>query len=464
MGLNSTQTTLSNIGRRKFVRLDYNYHFFWKKFDGVLVKGERKNGKYYYLWEILNEASSTTLKKGSLGKEYILLDLPNIEAGTGKIIIEDAVDYIGSDKVIFGDSEIVISKLETRKGHIILNDKRKKYIGSTELIPYYVNNRIVSLKYLKYFLLNKKLLKKLKYLESGKTHHRVLPYEFLHLKVFIPDKEVQEKFVERIIPLEKEISVLERQYKPLQKIINDSFKKFGIKIKYPERIKEKESLSLPIGKINHGFLRCGVKYELFWESYNGKIFQKSKFKMKALKSFIFYVKPTILKKGSLDDVHTLIELDDIQPRTGTILNKDRKVGEINSDKVLFGDTDFLISKLRPYLGYVVINDKKMKYIGTTELIGFKINKNVNLDFIRYILLSMDFLEASKYLMYGKEHPRVHVADILNVMIPEVKTEIQEDVAKNIASEEKTSIAIAEKIKGVRNNIFCELNKNIRDSG
>jgi len=49
------------------------------------------------------------------------------------------------------------------------------------------------------------------------------------------------------------------------------------------------------------------------------------------------------------------------------------------------------------------NDKSKPYIGTTELVPLKTKEDVDSKFIRYLLLSQDFLDSSSYLMYGKRH-------------------------------------------------------------
>lgn len=459
--IKSITTSLSAIGVRMYLRLDFNYHFFWNKFNGVLVSGNKKKGKYYYLWEIMQENSSQILQKGDLEEDYILLDLADINAGTGEIVNENKTDYIGSNKVVFGDAEIVISKLETNKGHILLNDKSKKYIGTTELIPYRVDGKIADKVYLRYLLLSKELLEKLKYLVSGKTHHRVLPYELLHTKIFLPSLDIQEAFVKKINPTEETIIQLKKAHVSLQQSIDDVFILNGIKDKdIPNHI-TKESVIVPLSKINHGFLRCGVKYEIFWEDHKGKLFSKSHGKLIPLKDYIFYQKPETVEKGTLPQKYILIELEDIQSKTGKIINDKDVVTEINSNKIVFGDADFLVSKLRPYLGYTILNEKKGECIGTTELVGFKINsKKANLKFIQYLLLSSNFLEKSRYLMYGKEHPRIHIPDLLNIKIPEVSPTIQEKIAKEIHIEEVKNLEILEKINKFRLNISEQISETL----
>lgn len=101
-----------------------------------------------------------------------------------------------------------------------------------------------------------------------------------------------------------------------------------------------------------------------------------------------------------------------------MIREEPYVDKIESDKILFGNADILISKLRPYLGHVIINEKNKPYIGTTEFLPFIVNKDkAILGFVKYILLSNAFLEMSTYLMSGKEHPRITPYELLILNIP-----------------------------------------------
>ena len=116
------------------------------------------------------------------------------------------------------------------------------------------------------------------------------------------------------------------------------------------------------------------------------------------------------------------------------------VDEINSDKVIFGDSDLFTSKLRPYLGYTILNDRSKLHIGTTELLPFKVKEAVSPEFVRYLLLRNEYLVKSTYLMYGKEHPRIQIEDILRIMVPKVPQLLQETIVQEIKAKENTNNA------------------------
>ena len=66
-------------------------------------------------------------------------------------------------------------------------------------------------------------------------------------------------------------------------------------------------------------------------------------------------------------------------------------------------------------------------IGTTELWPMEVidKTKTYIDYIRYLLLSTEYIEKSKLLMSGKRHPRIHHLDLLNIKVPFPKYEIQE---------------------------------------
>jgi len=158
----------------------------------------------------------------------------------------------------------------------------------------------------------------------------------------------------------------------------------------------------------------------------------------------------ILKKGTLDKSYILIDLEQFEPKTGKIKDETNEVEEIGSDKVLFGDADIIISKMRPYLAYVFINDKSKNYIGTTELVPFKlINNDVNIYFLKYCLLSNEYISKSALIMYGKEHPRIYVKDLLAIKIPLPDLEIQQKIVSDIQQREEKSNQYKEQIKNYK---------------
>ena len=204
------------------------------------------------------------------------------------------------------------------------------------------------------------------------------------------------------------------------------------------------------------YLRSGASYHAFWEVHKGLLFDDDnpKHPIYKLGDIIALNRAEILKKGPLPKKYILLDLEDLEPLTGRILNEEKIVDEIGSDKVVFGDCDIVISKIDPYLAYVFINDKEKPLVGTTELLPFKLKNNieVSLEYLKYLLLSKEYIAKSSLLMYGKRHPRIHPNDLLNIKIPIPDIKIQEKIVEEIKAEESKSFEHRQEIKRLREGI------------
>lgn len=189
--------SFSDIAKNRSLRSSAKYNYFWKFYDGEVIK--TKNGaNSRRVREFMKVSNQEILKKGYLNGEYILLDKEDVEPKTGNIVNEEKVVRIESDKVRFGDSDILISKIDPFLGHVILNDKTKPYIGTTEFVPYVVNSHIVDLKFVQYLFLSRDFLELSQYIMAGKRQPRINPPELLSLKFPIPEKDVQDQVVKEI--------------------------------------------------------------------------------------------------------------------------------------------------------------------------------------------------------------------------------------------------------------------------
>lgn len=150
----------------------------------------------------------------------------------------------------------------------------------------------------------------------------------------------------------------------------------------------------------------------------------------------------------------LIDFEQVESPNGKIIDFENIVIELGSDRIEFGECDFLTNKLRPYLGYTILNLPEQKLIGTTEFIPFEIRdeKKVTPEYIRYLLLSTEYLEKSKFLMSGKEHPRITSTDILKIKVPIPEYKIQEQIVREIQDREVKSEEASEKILKLRKKI------------
>ena len=202
------------FGTKKYLRVGARYNAFWNAYKGLILTS-KKDYQFYSINNLMKVHRTGTFKKGYLDNEYILLDKEDVEPKTGVIVNEEYVDKIGSDKVLFGDCDLLISKIDPFLGHVILNDKTKPYIGTTEFIPYAINRTKVNLYFIQYVFLSKNFLEISKYIMAGKRQPRITPYELSSLLIPLPPKEEQQKAVDLI---RTELGDLKAQWEELERL------------------------------------------------------------------------------------------------------------------------------------------------------------------------------------------------------------------------------------------------------
>jgi len=69
-----------------------------------------------------------------------------------------------------------------------------------------------------------------------------------------------------------------------------------------------------------------------------------------------------------------------------------------------------------------------------------------------MLLSYEYLEKSQFLMYGKEHPRIHPLDLLNIRIPLPDLDTQRKIVTDIQKQQKINEKAKERIAEYRRRI------------
>lgn len=261
MGLKCFTIDSFILATSKHCRLDQKYTSFtytedWKVFDSKYEQVK--------LSELLEELPIVKLKKGELEDYYYLVNISDQQKRSGELENVKLVNEIGSDKNFLGDADIFISKLGMPKGYIFINTyKNQNILGSTELIPYKAKNKNLTL-YLKYLLLNPKILSVYSALESGKTpsHKRVNPNELLQIKIPLISKTEHGQIVAKIEPIEKNIKELKAQITPPQEVINKIFtREFGFDLETFEKLKKIKYYYLDLSNFgNNKDIRQSVKF------------------------------------------------------------------------------------------------------------------------------------------------------------------------------------------------------------
>ena len=190
-----------------------------------------------------------------------------------------------------------------------------------------------------------------------------------------------------------------------------------------------KSFTANFSSIGHQkFLRFDPDYRNFFDVQNAKIFRNNN--IIKLKFILSELPSKKISKGDLEDKEYLIDLGNIERRLN-ILTDLVKVSNIGSDKNILTKGDIIIPKLQPQMGNFFLNEKHNKYIGSSELIEYKIKKNYNPLFLYYLFTSKKFLNSLINLESGKTHRRVNPDDLIKVKIPLISIEKQNNIIDKI---------------------------------
>ena len=84
---------------------------------------------------------------------------------------------------------------------------------------------------------------------------------------------------------------------------------------------------------------------------------------------------------------------------------------------------------------------------------FRVNKNMaRSEYLKYVLLSHDYLKKSELLMYGKEHPRIHPLDLLNIKVPCPNPDVQDKIINEIKEQEDKNNVLRNQIEELTKQI------------
>ncbi len=190
------------------------------------------------------------------------------------------------------------------------------------------------------------------------------------------------------------------------------------------------------------FLRPNFGYRYFFDIQNATVFNYPN--LIKLKHVLKEVPSKKVKKGELEEEQILIDIGNIERRFNNLINIE-KVNKTGSDKNILQKGDIIIPKMQPQMGNMFLNLEHKKYIGSTELLEYKISDDFKPRFIYYLITSSKFLSDLAKLESGKTHRRVNPIDLLKIKIPKIPKSIQDQAVAQIEP-------IEQKIKQLKNQL------------
>ncbi len=165
-------------------------------------------------------------KKGEIlpSAFYNLVELYDVDENFGEVNNVKEVTNLGSDKVVFRNGELLISRLQPEKGKIIIvNEKTDGFLGSGELIPIKIISEKVLPEYLWIILRTPYILRQWEYSIRGSSRERIGDTELYETLIPLPDIRIQEKIIKLVKEDYGKAKKLIKESKELKEKISDIF-------------------------------------------------------------------------------------------------------------------------------------------------------------------------------------------------------------------------------------------------
>ena len=181
------------------------------------------------------------------------------------------------------------------------------------------------------------------------------------------------------------------------------------------------------------FIRLDFGYRYFFDIQEANVFS-SKNNVR-LRNILKSIEMKKVAKGELEEPEILVDIGNIERRFNNLISCE-EVEVIGSDKNILQEGDIIIPKLQPQMGNMVLNLEHKRYVGSSELLEYKITVENNPHFIYYLFTTKKFLSNLAKLESGKTHRRVNPADLLEIKIPFIPKFIQDQIVAKIEPIEK----------------------------
>jgi restriction endonuclease S subunit len=475
LALKLSRRSLNEISKDQFIRSDAD---FFRLTDNVQEELKSTGLKFDPIQKYITfmETGKPIARKDYATKPtgYIHVVVRNIENGKLSLgddpiyLIEEKGKELEKHKLLEGEFVLAIS---SNVGDCFLYHGEHKEIQFTlshYLVKIRFNSETFYPKFMVYWLNSSVIKEYFRACETGKTQMNLSKQYLDKLPFPKIDKGIQESIVNKMKPIEARIVEIEKSIPNTQEVIERVFQELFGYVPCEKYVKKGFSLfKQPFHKLGQRkYIRAGARYNSFWNIFKGMLFETDKpFKAVELRKLIVPYKTEIFEKGFLPKEYVLIDEEDIEQKTGVILNEEY-VQKIESSKVLFADCDLLVSKIRPYLGHVILNEKEKPFIGTTELVPYKvIEDRIYPRLIQFMLLSNNFLELSKSIMSGKNQPRIQPYELLDLKVPlpprepiDLQKEAVDRIEREIGNLKEKSIELKKTLLQ-RDTLFWEYLKN-----
>lgn len=179
--------------------------------------------------ELSVDSTAQVVRKGDLQNPAQLIDLENVSVW-GAVSEVEEVSSIGSNRLSFGNCDVLTSKLRPYLGKTIHNDFPDG-IGTTEWVPLKVDAERFRPRLLGYLLQSDHYVDMSKEFMAGKEHPRINPDDILRLEIPVPPLLEQDNLVQALDGLNAECKRVQASIGSELDIVDSYFeKKFDLSV------------------------------------------------------------------------------------------------------------------------------------------------------------------------------------------------------------------------------------------
>ncbi len=457
-----------DLSNQRELRCDVNYRYFFDVKKAVTWDVK----KSIELSQALTRVNSSKMKKGFLIDEEKLVDLSNIDRRYNHLSNVSEVSEIGSDKSIIYSGDIVIPKMQPRLGNMFTNVEHIRYLGSSELVEYKINDDVYLADYLFYILTHPDFQKSLLYTESGKTHRRVSPDDLLKYKIPLFSTVIQKNSLTRIYRIVEDINSLRRQLKSITDTINDVYSQhFKINFTTSDKLNKNLVYYSHFGEVANDELKFDISLK-YRKIFRTQIYESSSFDWKPLGKIVSIKGGKRLPKGedvlAEDTGYRYIRVDDLDKFGHFDIDNIRYITKANHEKIksyIAKEGDILLTIVGATVGKCGVLP--------TELDGDNISENFarliinnperygNL-YILYTLMSkIGQYQINEYKGRGSQG-KLAIFRIKKIQIPDITPSEQIAIIKKIHKEIELQKSLINTMETYRKEIDDIIKYDIRE--
>ncbi len=456
--MRTLSTNFSNISNQKVIRLDAGYRYFFDVKDALTWDIDNS----IELSKILIALKTKKIEKGELEIEERLIDLANIDRRFNSLSNIVYVSEIGSDKAIIKEGDIVIPKMQPRLGNIFTNTEHDRYIGSSELIEYACNNKIIKVKLLYYLLTHVDFQKSLLYTESGKTHRRVSPEDILRYKIPSIPLKIQAELIKEIEKTEKKIEKKREQRKSITETVNIVFSNyFNLDFSITDALRKKLIYYSNLIETANEELKFDISLK-YRRLFRDNIYIPSLYNWIPLDRIVTIRGGKRLPKGEdvtpEDTGYKYVRVDDLNVLGHFDIDNIQYISEKNHLKIehyIAKENDILLTIVGATVGKCGIVPKELDGENISENFARLIindKKKFLPLYILYILMSkIGQYQIEEYKGRGSQG-KLAIFRIKKILIPEISFKEQKNIVNQIHKEVKKQTELNKEMATLRNRI------------